>query len=145
MGSYFIYRLPWWLSGKELLCNAEDVGLISGSGRSPEERNGMPLLYSCLGNPMDKGGWCVTVHGATKGSNTAQQLNNNKSFILPYCLIFFVITFIRNSLYLWEILDQDWSSVSSESLWFVPVTVAMHNRFMGSLKPYSPGIVSPYR
>ena len=35
--------------------NAEDAGLISGSGRSPVEVNVNPLQYSCLGNPMDRG------------------------------------------------------------------------------------------
>ena len=34
--------------------NAEYVGSISGSGRSPGEGNGNLLLYSCLGNPMVK-------------------------------------------------------------------------------------------
>ena len=29
------------------------MGLISGSGRSPGERNDHPLQCSCLGNPMD--------------------------------------------------------------------------------------------
>ena len=37
---------------KESACNVEDLGLISRSGRSPEEGNGNPLQYSCLGNPM---------------------------------------------------------------------------------------------
>ena len=32
-----------------------DVGLIAGSGRSPGEGNGNPLLHSCVGNPMDHG------------------------------------------------------------------------------------------
>ena len=36
--------------------NAGDAGSISGSGRSPGEGNGNPLLYSCLGNPMT-GAW----------------------------------------------------------------------------------------
>ena len=31
--------------GKESACNAEDLGLIPGSGRSPGERNGNPLQY----------------------------------------------------------------------------------------------------
>ena len=31
-------------------CNAGDLGLILGSGRSPGEGNGNPLQYSCLGN-----------------------------------------------------------------------------------------------
>ena len=36
-------------------CNAGDLGLILGSGRSPGEGNGKPLQYSCLENPMDRG------------------------------------------------------------------------------------------
>ena len=40
--------------------NAGDVGLISGSGRSSGGGNGNPLQYSCLGNPMDRGGWRAT-------------------------------------------------------------------------------------
>ena len=35
--------------------DAGNVGLISGSGRSPGGGNGNPLQYSCLGNPMDRG------------------------------------------------------------------------------------------
>ena len=57
------YGLPWWLSGKESTCNAGDVSSILGSGRFPEEGNGHPLQYSCLGNPMDRGAWRATVHG----------------------------------------------------------------------------------
>ena len=37
--------------------NAGDPGSIPGSGRSPGERNGNPLQYSCLENPMDGGAW----------------------------------------------------------------------------------------
>ena len=51
---------------KNLPTNAEDSGLIPGSGRSPGEGNGNPLQYSCLENPMDKGAWQVTVYGITK-------------------------------------------------------------------------------
>ena len=35
--------------------NAGDAGLIPGTGRSPGGRNGNPLQYSCLGNPIDRG------------------------------------------------------------------------------------------
>ena len=52
--------------GKESTCNAGDLGLIPGSGRSPGEWNGNPLQYSCLGNPVDKGTWRATVHGVAK-------------------------------------------------------------------------------
>ena len=51
---------PWWLNGKESACNAGDVGLIPGSGRCPGEANSNPFQYSCLGNPMDRGGWWAT-------------------------------------------------------------------------------------
>jgi len=43
-----------------------DVGLIPGSRRSPGVRNGNPLLYFCLGNPMDRGDWWAIVHGSQK-------------------------------------------------------------------------------
>ena len=47
-------------------CNAGDLGLIPGLGRSPGEGNGNPFQYSCLENPMDGGAWWAIVHGVTK-------------------------------------------------------------------------------
>ena len=44
-------------------CNAGDLGLIPGSGRSLGEGNGYPLQYSCLENSMDRGAWWAIVHG----------------------------------------------------------------------------------
>ena len=52
---------PGRSAGKESACNAGDLGSIPGLGRSPGERNGYPLQYSGLENPMD----CI-VHGVTK-------------------------------------------------------------------------------
>ena len=46
--------------------NAEDLGLIPGSGRSPGEGHGNPLQYSCLENPMDGGTWWATIRGVAK-------------------------------------------------------------------------------
>ena len=63
---YIWSGLPWWLSGKESACNARDEGSIPGSGRSPAERNGIPLQYFCLGNPMDRGAWQAMVHGVVR-------------------------------------------------------------------------------
>ena len=43
--------------------DVRDVGSVPGLGRSPEEGHGNPLQYSCLENPMDRGGaWQATVH-----------------------------------------------------------------------------------
>ena len=46
--------------------NQGDACSIPGSGRSPGEGNGNPLLYSGLENPMDRGAWWATVHGVSK-------------------------------------------------------------------------------
>ena len=46
--------------------NAGDMGLIPGLGRYPGKGNGYPLQYSCLGNPMDRRAWQVTVQGVAK-------------------------------------------------------------------------------
>ena len=40
--------------GKESTYNAEDGGLICGSGRFSGEGHSNPLQYSCLGNTMDR-------------------------------------------------------------------------------------------
>ena len=55
--------LPRWLTDKESACQAGDLDLTPGLGRSPGEGNGNPLQYCCLGNPMDRGAWWATVHG----------------------------------------------------------------------------------
>ena len=38
-------------NGKEYACNAGDLGLVPGLGRSPGRGHGDPLQYSCLENP----------------------------------------------------------------------------------------------
>ena len=48
---------------KNLPAKAGDTVLIPGSGSSPQEVNGNPLQYSCLGSSMDGGAWWATVHG----------------------------------------------------------------------------------
>ena len=60
-----LIRSPGGSDGKESACNAGDLCSIPGSGRSPGERKGYPLQYSCLENSMDSGAWFATVHGIT--------------------------------------------------------------------------------
>ena len=40
--------------------------MIPGLGSSSGERNGNPLQYSCLENPIDREAWRATVRGITK-------------------------------------------------------------------------------
>ena len=62
----FSLDFPGGSAGKESVCNAGNLGLIPGSGRSPGEGNSNPLQYSFLENSTDRGGWWATVHGVTK-------------------------------------------------------------------------------
>ena len=70
-GSIYIYGLPGssgfpcGSAGKETACNAGDLGLIPGLGRSPGEGNSYPLQYSGLENSMD----CI-VHGVAETDTT---------------------------------------------------------------------------
>ena len=52
--------------GQDSAYNAGDPGSVPGLGRSPGERNGYPLQYSCLENSRDRGAWQATVHWVTK-------------------------------------------------------------------------------
>ena len=58
-----------WLSSKESEYSVEateDMGLISGSGRSSGGGHSNPLQYSCLENPMDRGAWWATLKGSQR-------------------------------------------------------------------------------
>ena len=52
-----IQGFPGSSNGKESACNAGDLGLIPGLGRSSGEEHGNPLQYSYLENSMDRGAW----------------------------------------------------------------------------------------
>ena len=66
---------PGGSDSKESACNAGDLGLIPGLGRSPEEGNDNPLQYSCLENPMDRGAWWVTVRGVANSQMRLSRLS----------------------------------------------------------------------
>ena len=73
---YIISGFPGGSGVKTLPANAEESGLIPGSGKSLGEGNGNPLPYSCLENPINSRAWQVTAHGVTRvaqDSTTKQQ------------------------------------------------------------------------
>ena len=73
-----VYDISAKPHGKESACNAGDLGLIPGSGRSPGEGNSNPLQYSCLENPMEGGVWqALCDHGVIKvGHDRATSLRS---------------------------------------------------------------------
>ena len=70
MLSRFVIGFSDGSDGKEPACNADDLGLIPGSGRSLGEGNGNPLQYSYLENPMDGEAWQSTPHGIAELNTT---------------------------------------------------------------------------
>ena len=62
----FSLGFPDGSDGKESACSAGDPRFDPWVGRSPGGGNGNLLQYSCLENPMDRGGWRATVQGVAK-------------------------------------------------------------------------------
>ena len=58
--------LPWYLSGKEFACQHRRHRFDPWVGKTPGERNGNPLQYSCLENPMDRGDWWLQSTGSQR-------------------------------------------------------------------------------
>ena len=48
----------------------DNMNIYMGSCPHTGEGNGIPLQYSCLENPMDRGAGQATVHGVTELSTT---------------------------------------------------------------------------
>ena len=61
----YVGGFPSGSVGKESAFDAEDVGLISRSGRSPGGEHGNPFQYFCLENPIDRGACQAAVHRVT--------------------------------------------------------------------------------
>ena len=61
-----VFKREWGFpgdsDGKVSACDAGDLGRED----SPGERNGYPLLYSCLEKPMVRRAWWAIVHGVAK-------------------------------------------------------------------------------
>ena len=61
----------------------QELGSVSGSGRSAGEGNGNPLQYAYLGNPMDSGA-CWTTSMDLQRDTTEGLNNSNNPFLCIY-------------------------------------------------------------
>ena len=80
---YPLWGFPCGSASQESTCNAGNLGLIPGSGRSPGGGNGNPLQYFYLENLIDWGAWRAIVHRVKKSRT---QLSNWAQGTL--CIIF---------------------------------------------------------
>ena len=71
----FIKGFPNGSDGKELTCNAGDMGSILWMGRPHGEGNGYPLHCSCLENPLDRGAWWATIQRIANSQRKTEQLS----------------------------------------------------------------------
>ena len=66
---FFLSPLPGDTRGKEPACQCRRCKrhrFDPWVGKIPCRGHGNPLQFSCLENPMDRGEWGATVHGAAK-------------------------------------------------------------------------------
>ena len=71
-------RLPCLICGYSVLKSWVRVDRrIPGQEDSLGEGHGNPLQYSCLENPMDRGGWWATVHRVTKKQAQLKRFNTH--------------------------------------------------------------------
>ena len=62
-----------------------DTGLIPGLGRSPGVRNGNPLQYSHLENPMDRGAWwAIQPMGSQRVRHSWSNLTHTYMYVKQY-------------------------------------------------------------
>ena len=77
-------QFPGGSDGKESACNAGDLGLIPGSGRSSKQVNGNPLQCSSLENPRDRRAWWAAIYGVAQSRTPVKQLSSSSSLYLGF-------------------------------------------------------------
>ena len=71
---------PGGSDGKASVYNAGDSDSIPALRMSPGERNGNPLQYYCLENPMDRGAWQAAVYGVAKSRTRLNDFTSLQCF-----------------------------------------------------------------
>ena len=88
---------------------------IPSWGRSPGAGLGNSLQYSCLENPMHRGGWWATVHRVTKSRAWVKQLSMNIRTIITsnhFSVLFSVLCLIfqfKHVSLVFELIPSTWT------------------------------------
>ena len=82
---YIILGFTGGSACKESVCNAGDLGLIPGLGRSPGVGHGNPLQYSCLENPHGQRSLAGYSSWGCKELDTTEQLTPCVSGLISSC------------------------------------------------------------
>ena len=73
VGCHCLLRILYIENPKDSIRNL--LELISEFSKVAGERNGNPLQYSCLENPVDGGAWWAAVHGVVQGQTRLKRLS----------------------------------------------------------------------
>ena len=81
---------PGGSDGKEFTCNEGDLGLIPDLGRSPGGRQGKPLQYSCLENPLGQRSLAGYSPGGHKDLDMTEWLSTAQQYVIKPLLILYI-------------------------------------------------------
>ena len=92
--------VQWWRIHPPIQ-EMQETGSILGLGRSPGERNGNPLQYSSLENPLDRGAWWARIHGFAKsGTRLSPQANQTLNGICYF-------NNLKTEMLFWDLVHED--------------------------------------
>ena len=108
--------LPWWLHGKESTFQCRRCRLKPWVRKIPVRENGNPLLYSSLGNLMNREAWRATIHGSTKSWTWIWLSMHAYNWISRWPSLLQIIT--KEALYFisWQEINQTEKSVLIQKL-----------------------------
>ena len=81
---------PGGTSGEESICQCRRrnrPGLDSRVWKTPEEGNGNPPQYSCLGSLMDRRVWRATARGVSKEPDTTEHTHGGQQKVENICAL----------------------------------------------------------
>ena len=86
----FVFFFPLTFSGVIYIyikSGRREGGLDPWVGRTPWRRPGIPLQYSCLENPINRGAWQAIVHGVAQSQTQLKQLSTHTHCLLLSILL----------------------------------------------------------